>query len=334
MVNVRREIELTPNAAAKMPWSSHVKRLIDFDDSIVRQFVERDREHWQIAESDPRRAWHRAFEEKLFFRSGPPRLGEPLYRDKLEAEKGWTRTPMGRGTGHLGTGLYFFGTLRAALHGHEENLGSVWVVDLSSLTDGEILTPGRDMTHDLHDMGRALGGWSSDKAYAVEGAELRLSLAEQIARLQEELRNADGEEWEALYEQQYELREQLKEARGVYDRAESALKRAYNRIRQGSIREYPDWDFAERGTLDFDDAVPAEVTAATRDLKYVEAAKLPPTAAYAVERYEDDVARHTFPGYRPLTYYMRRKRIAAVVHRDWREFNSGDIGNIWYPEVT
>jgi len=53
MMSAWAEVELTPNAAAKMPWSSHVKRLVDLGEDVVRKFVERDIEHHRIAESDP-----------------------------------------------------------------------------------------------------------------------------------------------------------------------------------------------------------------------------------------------------------------------------------------
>ena len=323
--------EVRQNPATSYPWDGHVKRLVDLNEDVVRQFVERDREHHRIAERDPREAWHLAFEEKLFFRAGAPRLGEPLYRDPLEAERGWTRVSAGRGTGHLGTGLYFFGTLKAA---SRKGMDGVWVVDLSSVPDKQILTPGRDLTHDLHDLGNALGSWPSYHARAIEAAEEQLAVARALWDARRALREAEGGEHDRFWDKQYELEAELKEAKARFRDAERDLERAYRRIEKGSLRERVDFFFAERERLEYDSGESVHVAAAERDLRYVLRAKLPPTAAYAVRRYEEDIENRRFPGYRPMTYYMRRNGFAAVVHRDWREFNSGVIGNIWYPEVA
>jgi hypothetical protein len=35
-----------------------------------------------------------------------------------------------------------------------------------------------------------------------------------------------------------------------------------------------------------------------------------------------------------MTYYMRALGYDGVLHASWQQFNSGDIGNIWYPDVS
>lgn len=38
--------------------------------------------------------------------------------------------------------------------------------------------------------------------------------------------------------------------------------------------------------------------------------------------------------FHPMTYYMRALGYDGVLHASWQQFNSGDIGNIWYPDVS
>lgn len=109
------EVDLRPNVGKRWPWEGRLFPLASMDDRVIRHFVTRDEDLWAMAERDPDDAARPAIAERIFFRRNQPRLGEPLYRSPENAKLDRQNMYCGRGTGHLGTGLYFFGTLRAAV---------------------------------------------------------------------------------------------------------------------------------------------------------------------------------------------------------------------------
>lgn len=80
------------------PWAGHVHPIDDSDFRYKRELESIE------SKDGVDRAVSRILGRGIFYRVGAPVLGEPLKRMSCS-----------RGTGHFGTGLYFFGTLRAAM---------------------------------------------------------------------------------------------------------------------------------------------------------------------------------------------------------------------------
>jgi len=92
-------------------------------------------------------------ENRRFYRRNQPRLGEPVFKSEASRARGTTPSMYcGRGTGHLGSGLYFFGTLRAALDGASPSS----VFRVIGGPRNPYIARTRDDTRKLHAFGKAL----------------------------------------------------------------------------------------------------------------------------------------------------------------------------------
>lgn len=331
---------LTPNRSVQWPWEGHVHRLDELDEAAIRGFVERDRELWALAQREPDRAARIAIEDRVFFRRNEPRLGEPIYRSPENAKLDRQNVHCGRGTGHLGTGLYFFGTLQAAASKriHEpgvdlrELVRGIYLVDMEHVPDERICMPTAAETQALHDFAKALICWP-DARQAVERAQEELQWAEEAF----EAADVDDGSDEAFYA--------LQEAGDARRRAQRDLRDALLELdRRQNVLErrqlQPNMDIDELiemlGEIDRTPReghvhVPPWRRTEPEDVSLPEVKPLAPAVMEAIERYQGDVAERRFPGYHPMTYYMQERGFEAVLHASWHEFNSGDIGNLWYP---
>lgn len=183
-----------------------------------------------------------------YYRVGAPVLGEPL-----------SQMTCSRDTGHLGSGLYFFGTLDAAV-GVTRSLEGIYRVEGGPQQPYRPGVLGDAWTDAwaLHAVGRALLCWPARS---------------------EDLRELEAEEDPNRYE---------------LDDLRRKVRRDRMTLETSPLR------------LDL-------------DLRRAEAA----------------IQRAVIDGkYHPMTYYMRSLGYDGVVHsRSWRAFTTGDMGNIWYPEV-
>jgi hypothetical protein len=342
------ERNIRPNRGERWPWEGHVHPLAHMSGETLRSFVERDRELWEIAERDPDRATRQAIEDRIFFRRLPPRLGEPIYRTAEQAKLDQRNMYCGRGTGHLGTGFYFFGTLRAAADssriyeatGDElrELLSAVYAVDMEHVPDDRIFMPGAQETQRVHAFGEAMLCWPRRQLKAV-GARGAVLGAQEAAEAAEAVLDRDDSD-DAFYAWE-EAKEALRDAQVAFRSARASLDITADKLREPGLR--PNMFIDE--ILDIIDEVKDEPRV-PREHVYVEPEPTPlpplmdmslpeppPAAFESIERYLDDVAERRFPGFHPMTYYMVERGYEAVLHASWGEFNSGDIGNIWYPTV-
>lgn len=309
-----------------------------------------DRHLWELAKTDPEKAAQESAYGGVHYRTGAPRIGEPIFRTPEDAALDQRNMYCGRHTGHFGTGLYFFGTLSAAFKSGavfwagtpgvrmaqefgsweevrlREEFRHVWAVGVSSLQPPSGVADPREWRreHDhirylfehkqvlkYHDFARALMCYPAYRADVVRlEAQVAAAKAEETAwdkaydeaETEEEEETADRLMWAA--------REEYRRLRSEWERKESRLRRYTFTI---------DWDSPSH------EPVPERAALAYKPLA--------PRAEVAINRYLDDIKDRRFPGYHPMTYYMRSIGVAAIIHRDWSEHNSGGIGNIWYPEV-
>lgn len=337
---------LTPNRGAPWPWDGHLHALHTMDIETLRHFVQRDRDLWALADTDPDEATRLAIDERVFFRRNPPRLGEPIYRSEEYAERDRQNMYCGRGTGHLGTGLYFFGTLRAAVDSVDiyraradelrQLVRGIYAVDMEHVPDDRIYMPTARQTQRMHAFANALICWPVEHRRA-EAARRDAQAAEEAfeqARLRAEEEDSD----EAFYAEE-EARDELREAKRDLRSAVADLSRRRDTMEADQLQPNVSIDELLE-ILGEPDRTPSGLSAkrppweppaprAEEPLPDVPAP--PPAAANAIERYLQDVEAQRFPGYHPMTYYMTALGYEAVLHASWGEFNSGDIGNLWYP---
>lgn len=326
------------------PWDGHVHSLVDLDSTALQQFVERDRDLWRMAETDPDGATRLAIEERVFFRRNPPRLGEPIFRTASNAEGGRQSMYCGRGTGHLGTGLYFFGTLRAAIgrafdqaRGAElrQLVRGIYAVDMEHVPSERIYMPTARQTQRMHSFANALICWPSERRRG-EAARRRVEAAE-VALKRARLR-AEGDGSDQAFYAEEEAREELREAKKVLRETVASLARWRDKMQADRLR--PNVSIDElmemldepvRGGPTVDKRVSWKPPALPVEEPLPDVPEPPPEAAAAISLYMQDVDGRRFPGYHPMTYYMTALGYSAVLHASWDEFNGGDIGNIWYP---
>jgi len=331
---------LTPNREARWPWTDHVQSLSELPSDALKEAVEFDRHLWALAERDPEAAARESVSNQIHYRHGVPRLGEPIFRTPQQAERSQPRMYCDRGTGHLGTGLYFFGTLSAAFHSgygfapqlgemgerelREATAGLVWVIDVSSLSPPDV--DERKAWEETHGAVRYL--FSEEKVYEYHDFAKNLlcypSGVAALARMTTELTEAeeaaavagkqsdDNPDDDDLWSAAYDLDQEVKRLREHQRRATDTLR--------GDVRDI-DWK------------APSREMPPDRE-SYLAVAPLASRAQAAVDAYVLDVEERRFPGYHPMTYYMRLLNVTAIVHQDWRQHNSGSIGNIWYPWLS
>jgi hypothetical protein len=346
------EGELASNRGERWPWEGHVHPLAELDDEVLLDLVRRDRVLWARAQYDPQGATLQAIEDRLFFRRNEPRLGEPLYRTPAQAEQDQRNMYCGRGTGHLGTGLYFFGTLHAAADLNtfpespdriRELVSDVWAVDMEHIPDARIYMSDAEATGRAHRFAKAMLCWPPERrsakvAYAaVRAAQEALEAAQALLDLDED----DDEAFYGVEDAEQSLREASRSARSALVTAERTAEYLdTHRLR----RVQPNGDFLD-DLIDLIDETKDEPqrhgprgalpTRRSEPVLQLRAVPEPaPDVATAIERYVEDAQGRRFPGYHPMTYYMRELGYDAVLHTGWDEFNSGDIGNLWYPVTT
>jgi hypothetical protein len=331
---------LVPNKTVKQPWADHVRPFAELPSAALHEAVGFDKHLWELAKTDAKEAAKESVLGRIHYRHGAPRVGEPIYRTPARAERNQPTMACGRGTGHLGTGLYFFGTLSAAFHSRgrfapklsrmdeatlREETQHVWVVDVSSL-DPPLDVDFREWakTHPTvrylfgdkqvwkyHDFAKALLCYPSGLTYyrkiAAELAEATAALAVAKAAWWDAPSGDDDEAATAMWE----LEDTVKQLETKERSVGRNLERDLHRI---------DWDAPRWEQIDRP--------------SYSDVEPLAPTAQAAVDAYVRDVEERRFPGYHPMTYYMRSIGVSAIIHRDWGQHNAGDVGNIWYPEVS
>lgn len=264
----------------RYPWDGHVVPIDESDDVYSAKLLEGADSEKRVV----RRALDGVvgFGPRRFYRAGAPRLGEPpeQMRD-------------GRDSGHLGSGLYFFGLLAPARASADRNDADVYRVvggPRHPFVTGE---PFIDAWK-LHDFGKALWCVASDLR------DYRALLAER-RDLDDKLRHAASDrEWDKVYFDIASNKESVKRAADVLS------------------KDLHELGFSGPRLEDFTDV---------RVYSSPESVKLPPRIAKAVERFQTEGRYH------PMTYYMRSLGYDGVVHRNPEQFRSGTIGNIWYPEV-
>jgi len=182
------------------PWDGKVVPIDASDMSYMREIerIERERGAELAAQ------FILFVDRRRFYRRDPPRLGEPIFRYRSNR-----RMYCGRGSGHLGSGLYFFGTLRAALDGDTPSN----VFRIVEGPQNPYITRNREDTHKLHDFGKALLCYSDD-LQAYEDAAHRME--ESKKRLASFERYSD--EW-------YDLDQEIAENKGEVNDALSRLRR-------------------------------------------------------------------------------------------------------------
>jgi len=260
------------------PWTDAVEPADESD-------IEFDVELQALACIDTRRAVRAAHSRRIFYRTGAPRLGERFGRGEC-----------GRGTGHFGSGLYFFGTLSAALGSAAGPSLHRRAVDYSNLRgvyrviggpDDPRMTWSIEEARNVHEVGKALLCFPGAATSAIKLKQEADEAFEEFMRLRyREPYNEDVDYWE--------LERTAKELRGAAFQASSEAQKYRLKLEIPSVFR-----------LDL-------------DLH---------RARSAINRSEAERKYH------PMTYYMRSLGFDGIVHGDWEEFNSGDRGNIWYPEV-
>lgn len=333
---------LTPNRGHAWPWEGHVHPLDQLPDSAIRGFVERDRDLWELARRDPDRAVQTAIEERIFFRRNEPRLGEPIYRSPENAALDRQNVHCGRGTGHLGTGLYFFGTLQAAadtkrLYEPGADLRGlvrgVYLVDMEHVPAERIYMPTADETRRAHDFASALICWPAARRRA-DDAEDAVDAAQKAFDAAQADDDGSDDDFYAIEE----LRDVLRDARHELRQARVELQRRREVLDRDRLK--PNVDVDELiSMLSEVDRTPIHGRApiapwrrpAVVEAPMPEVEPLPKLVGEAIARYVEDVEMRRFPGFHPMTYYMQERGYEAVLHASWGEFNSGDIGNLWYP---
>jgi hypothetical protein len=353
---------LTSNPSARWPWTDHVRPFSDLPSAAIKEAIEFDQHLWAIAETDPDEAAKESVYSGIHYRSGAPRMGEPLYRSRGAAERGQRSMYCGRGTGHLGTGLYFFGTLSAAtkegawtvdsrLAGMSESalrkaLRGITVVDVSSLviptfedwkewaqTHDIIRYPDKPKSLAYEAFGKALLCYPgalvllSKKLTELDGMQVRLAdVNAQIDALldgpdDEQLSEAASEAIDTLWYERDDLWRDQKALDSRIGDVRSDLHAWVTRIDWNA----PRWESVPDRPSEY---------GIDRSPSLIESYQpLPPRAQAAVDAFERDITERRFPGFHPMTYYMRSIGVAAIVQRDWTEHNDGMRGCIWYPEA-
>ncbi|RLB37260.1 MAG: hypothetical protein DRH30_13495 [Deltaproteobacteria bacterium] len=324
----RVEIEMEPNRAKQMPWADHVQPFSDLPWKAIQQAIGFDRSLFELAKTDRHDAAWSCIAGKIHYRSGAPRLGEPIFVDQSHAKHGYEKMSCGRGTGHLGSGLYFFGTLTAAYGAHlselsdasetqiREKMKHVWVVDVSSIPEGAVRLPDHEKMWKMHGFAKAMICYPDDLA---SYRKVKSAVKENAARsealsleMDEMLKGDDSDPvpdgYEGLEDDMHSLRDDLRDLR-------NKLRDAENRVRR------------DVSTIDFD----APAFQLPSRASYMDVEPLGAQAQTAVDAYSLDVEERNFPGYHPMTYYMGALGVQAVIQSDWGELNSGDVGCIWYP---
>jgi hypothetical protein len=200
-------------------------------------------------------------ERGWYYRVHAPRLGEPL-----------SQMSCGRGTGHYGSGLYFFGTFDAALQTAQGVLEEVYRVvggpkNPYRVGAAEDEPTAWEASWKLHKFGKAL--------LCLPAAE------EDRLELTREIRTADEDDYSV-----YDTRDALRDLVREIGRFQATLKYAGPRLDTN------------------------------------------------LHRAEAAIQRAVVEGrYHPMTYYMRSLGYDGIIHTSWRQFTTGGIGNIWYPEV-
>lgn len=269
------------------PWDGHVHPTTPEDIAasqaiereVVARYGDRDRLAGRVI-AGPKKP-------RLFFRAGAATLGEPVFRGDVAS------MTCGRGTGHLGSGLYFFGTYAPALRSADRNADAVYTV-----VDGPrhpfVTDASFDAAWKLHDFGKALLCIVGDLREYKALHHKRIELDERLKHA------ATGAEWDDIYEELAEVKNDFRKEADVLARDIRHLAYSGPRLE----------DFAEVRVYSDPDSV-----------------KLPPRIASAVERYRTERRYH------PMTYYMRSLGYDGVLHQNTEQFESGTIGNIWYPKV-
>lgn len=325
--------EVEPNPGTRYPWDEHVYPLAEQSMATIKDLVRRDREMFR---KDPSLAAMDTIREGLMFRSGRPRIGEPLFRSETQVKFRAPNIHCGRGTGHLGTGLYFFGTLSSATgvywsgrdwpRDNDEILDivrGVYIVDISGVDESKIYIPRNDeKTNDLHGFGKALICWPDHyEQYLLKKAESN-HIERELSRVQQiegdrEYRGepvvatikGDELQFEDALDALYELRDVLRETRKKERNAEKLARADVRRMRFDGPRMH-----------------------VSKTIPEGEQWTEPPEAVRpAIDAYLADLEHPLVPGYHPMTYYMTQIGYELVVHGSWDQLNSGDIGNIWYP---
>jgi len=349
------------------PWAGHVRPLSEMDDATIAAFVARDLELWALAETEPFRAVQQAIGDRVFFRAGAPRFGEPVYRSEQAAEDDQRNMYCGRSTGHLGTGLYFFGTLTAAAAAPRspstvlggagdpyaaphrraslealvrERRSDVWVVDMEHVPDERIFMPDAAATQHTHDFAKALLCWEPERRRAEHARDAVATGQESLQAAQAALDLEDTDE--AFYDAE-DAKDAVREARRSFRSALADLERLLSDLESCPVRRVRPNGFIEDllDVIEETKGLPARPAPAY--VEPVPAPELPPVdfsiprpppaVAEAIRRYLDDTEVRRFPGFHPMTYYMAEVGYEAVLHASWGEFNSGGKGNIWYPVV-
>lgn len=238
--------------------------------------------------------------QRRFYRRGSPRLGEPVSRTSTGKHM-----YCGRDSGHLGSGLYFFGTLRAAATTDwTRELDEMELIDppanVYRVEDGPqnpyITGAAAKDAEKLHRFGRALI-CLADSIRDEPWLRLRRQIAQARAELDLAIANDDDREYELTTEH-----ERLKRRHGD---AIADIQRDLHTIQFAGPRSEPVgvWNRSAPPPLS-------------------------PRVADAIRRYQTEGLYH------PMTYYMRSLGYDGVLHTNDHEFESGGMGCIWYPEVS
>lgn len=335
--------EVEPNPGTTYPWDGFVYPLAEQEDHVIKQLVGRDIELFQEAQNDPNRAALQVRSEGLLFRTGRPRIGEPLFRNELDIRFDHPSMNCGRGTGHLGTGLYFFGTLSAATGSFErrsrdwptdpdamrEAVRGVYVVDISEVPRDRIhVPPDSEATTDLHGFGKAMLCWP----YHYERYhKLKAELEEAQQRVRE-LQSEDEALTDKLLDEGWSMRQILRhdsheQLSADQFKAEERAKELESYVRQAKGDARMDVrKMKQQGPKLYSSSVYLDEDDTERYLT-----EPPPEVRPAIDAYLRDLEHPYIPGYHPMTYYMTQMGYQMVVHGSWIQLNSGDIGNIWYP---
>lgn len=323
--------EVEPNPGGRYPWDDHVYPLAEQSMATIKDLIRRDRE---VFRKEPALAAYETIKDGLMFRSGRPRIGEPLFRSEMQVKLRAPNINCGRGTGHLGTGLYFFGTLSAATgvywSGRDwpsdndkilDVVRGVYIVDISGVDENKIYIPRDDEnTNKLHGFGRALICWPDHYEQYLLKRSARKHIDREISRIRQieddptyrgepVIATIEGEElqFEEALDALYELRDARREAKKQERIAEQDTEANARKMRFDGPR------------LHVKEASPEEWN------------KPPEAVRPAIDAYLAELEDPSIPGYHPMTYYMTQMGYELVVHRSWDQLNSGDIGNIWYP---
>lgn len=267
------------HGVSKLPWTGKVVPVDATDEAYTAEVLRRAKGSY----ADYPRTLMEARERGLpvrFYRAGEPTLGEPVLRG------GKLNMSCGRGTGHLGTGLYFFGTLRAAAQNgipHRVEGGP----------ERPFYTRTRAGAEKLHKFGKNLMCFAK---YAAELVDLRRA---------RDARDQAAEAARGTPERSERFAESL-DARSAYaDKLAEVRRTAFELSTDGPRLE------ASGEPLGVEDP-----------MKLVS-----PRVRAAIERYLSERKVH------PIVYYMRGLGYDGVIHLDAHQFEDGDKGNIWYPEV-